>query len=88
MWLLFEVIPSVLTLQQEFFFFFFFLMIVLHKVSHFFSKAGRNREERGIRKMYMTTMEHNAALQAFPKAVCVCTHTQPEKSCALQRFQY
>lgn len=52
-------------------------------------EEGTEREERGIREMYVTTMEHNAALWAFPKAACTHTeHTQPEKLRALQRFQY
>lgn len=54
-------------------------------------EAGRERKDREIRKMYMTTMEHNAALWTLPKAMCVHTqreHTQTEKLCALLRFQY
>lgn len=31
--------------------------------------------ERGIRKLYVTSVEHNAALRAFPKALCALTHT-------------
>lgn len=55
-------------------------MTVLHKVLHYYM------EDRGIRKMYGTTLEDNASLRVFPKAVCVYTHTehtQSEKLCAL-----
>lgn len=51
-------------------------------------EAGREREERGIRKMYVTTMEHNAALRAFPKAACVHPHAQSihhQRSCVLSK---
>lgn len=50
-------------------------------------------EKDGITKTYITTMEHNGALQAFPKAACIrkhthAEHTQPGKLCALHRLRY
>lgn len=53
----------------------------------FLCGGSERKEEDRITKTYFATVEHNAALQAFPKAVCVMqTHTQSihsQESCVL-----